>query len=128
MSEKLCEEIDLGPDDDDTRFVLISQPMVFDNSEWNHGCDSPTEFCVGFWVSKVVVDGNFLWGETIILRWFWFSMMLVDFDFLLFWESVEACDTNLHITGATNASVLLWHFIMVYCYYVCWFSIILYML
>jgi hypothetical protein len=33
MSEKLCEEIDLGPDDDDTRFVLISQPMVFDNSE-----------------------------------------------------------------------------------------------
>ncbi|WJX55998.1 hypothetical protein P8452_41702 [Trifolium repens] len=26
MSEKLCEEIDLGPDDDDTRLVLISQP------------------------------------------------------------------------------------------------------
>jgi hypothetical protein len=28
-----------GPDDDDTRLVLISQPMVFDNSEWNHSCD-----------------------------------------------------------------------------------------
>ncbi|WJX61326.1 hypothetical protein P8452_46431 [Trifolium repens] len=32
MSEKLCEEIDLGPDSDDTRLVLISQPMVFDNN------------------------------------------------------------------------------------------------
>jgi hypothetical protein len=31
MPEKLCEEIDFGPNEDDTRWIIISQSVIFGN-------------------------------------------------------------------------------------------------
>lgn len=31
MPEKLCEEMDFGPDDDETRWIIISQSVIFGN-------------------------------------------------------------------------------------------------
>jgi hypothetical protein len=67
MPEELCEEIDSGPDDDDTKWVLISQPVILNAEDQksqgpvrkqhrndvgkhfpkasNYLCQVPTQFC-----------------------------------------------------------------------------------